>query len=227
MVIYAPDALSYWWAPNPAVELRWSDFLRHSGPLQLQSLAIYVLLARLGGKSSIFTHQNSSHSGRPQTAVELRATHYLRHSGPLQLQSLAIYMLLARLGGKRLGFLRTRCPLIVVGPKLPSSCGGPIICGILDHFSSKASLCTGFWLGWVGKARFCTHRMLLHADRQFNESLLLKVCAETSWHKMAQRSSRVLIQLCMNMGFAPPIILSSLAAFRDWSVFFLMKLSTY
>ena len=49
-----------------------------------------------------------------------------------------------------------------MGPKLPSSCGRPIICGILGHFSSNASLFTGFWLGWVGKARFFTHQMPSH-----------------------------------------------------------------
>ncbi len=47
-----------------------------------------------------------------------------------------------------------------MGPKLPSSCGRPIIYGILCNFSSKASLFTGFWLGWVGKARFFFTRQM-------------------------------------------------------------------
>ena len=40
--------------PQTAVELRATHYLQHFGSLQLQSLAIYRLLARLGGKSSVF-----------------------------------------------------------------------------------------------------------------------------------------------------------------------------
>ena len=50
-----------------------------------------------------------------------------------------------------------------MGPKLPPSCGRPIICSILGHFSSKASLFTCFCLGWVGEARFFTHQMPSHS----------------------------------------------------------------
>ena len=52
-----------------------------------------------------------------------------------------------------------------MGPKLPSSCVGAIICSILDHFTSNASLFTGFWLGWVGKALFFTRQMPSHNGR--------------------------------------------------------------
>ena len=51
-----------------------------------------------------------------------------------------------------------------MGLKLPPSCGRPIICSILGHFSSKASLFTGFWLAWVGKPRFFAHQMASHID---------------------------------------------------------------